>query len=238
MACKSELSYVRIRGTPRHGCSWTHFPSPRPSNSRAEKSPPALASACSPPTPLPCSATAARPPDVDYGMRCPSLAAHTTLRHDILKGMLHHVGHRAGIASTQEPALRHLPVLTGGAGTVTSASGISTRVEARGDIHLAFPGGITIADISVIHPSSINTLKLASGSGNYGRRSCCSARLTEASHVCTSGAKRLPFVPFAVESYGRLGQPGDETLACAGRRSCWPWQGQWGIHCCRSFARA
>jgi hypothetical protein len=54
------------------------------------------------------------PSDVDHGMPCSSLAAHTTLRHDILKEILRRVVHKAGIASTQEPALRRLPGLTGG----------------------------------------------------------------------------------------------------------------------------
>jgi hypothetical protein len=97
-----------------------------------------------------------RPTDVDHGMRCRSFAAHTTLGHDILKGILCRVVHRAGIASTQEHALYRLSGLAGGAGC--SASGISTRVEAQGDILLALPGGITIADISVIHPLSTHTL--------------------------------------------------------------------------------
>jgi hypothetical protein len=71
-------------------------------------------------------------------MRCPSLAslaAHTTLRHDILKGILRHVAHRAGIASTQEHALRLLPGLAREVGT--SPLETSTQVEALGDILLA-----------------------------------------------------------------------------------------------------
>jgi hypothetical protein len=92
-------------------------------------------------------------------MRCSSLAAHTALRHDILKGILRLVVHRAGIASTQEPDLRRLPGLPGGAGT--SALWAPAPVEARGDILLALPGGVTIADISVIHPLSINALPAA-----------------------------------------------------------------------------
>jgi hypothetical protein len=103
--------------------------------------------------------TPLRPTDVDHGMRCPSLSAHTTLRPDILKGILGRVVHRAGITSTQEPALSRLPGLAGGAGI--SASGPSSQVEARGAILLALPGGITIADISVFHPLSINTLPAA-----------------------------------------------------------------------------
>jgi hypothetical protein len=91
--------------------------------------------------------------------RCPSFTAHTTLRHEILKGILRCVVHRAGIASTQKPALRRLPGLAGGAGT--SSTGASTRVEARGDILLALPRGITIVDISITHPLAINTLAAA-----------------------------------------------------------------------------
>jgi hypothetical protein len=85
-----------------------------------------------------CSAPL-RPIDVDHGMRCASLAAHTTLRHDILKGILCLVVHRAGIFSTQEPALRRLPGFAGGAGTSTWRT--RTPLEARGDIILAYPRG-------------------------------------------------------------------------------------------------
>jgi hypothetical protein len=55
-----------------------------------------------------------RPTHVDHGMRCPSFSAHTTLRPGILKGILGHVVNRAGITSTQEPALSRLPGLAGG----------------------------------------------------------------------------------------------------------------------------
>jgi hypothetical protein len=71
-----------------------------------------------------------RPTHVDRGRRCPSLAAHPTLGHDMLKGILRRAVHRAGIASTQEPALRRVAGLAGGAGT--STLGASTQVEARG----------------------------------------------------------------------------------------------------------
>jgi hypothetical protein len=128
-----------------------------------------------------CGATL-RPTEADHGMRCPSLAVHTTMRHDILKGILRRVVHRAGIASTQEPALRRLFRLAGGAGT--SATGASTRVEARGDLLLALPGGITIADISITHPLAINTLAAAATTAG-------ASGPTEAHNVLTSGAEWL-----------------------------------------------
>jgi hypothetical protein len=68
-------------------------------------------------------------------------------------------------------------------GAVTSATGASTLVEARGDILLALPGGITIADISITRPLAINTLAAAVTTASAGP--------TEARHVLTSGAEWL-----------------------------------------------
>jgi hypothetical protein len=136
-----------------------------------------------------------RSSDVDHGMRCSSLAAHTTLRHDILKGILRRVVHRAGIASAQEPALHRLPGLAGGAGI--SASGASTRVEARGDILLVLPGGITIADVSVIHPLSINTLSVAAATAGAAASRHDQQKQAAYAQVEPNG---YPFVPFSVES--------------------------------------
>jgi hypothetical protein len=98
--------------------------------------------------------------DSDHGMRCPSLAAQTTLRHDILKGILRRVVHRADIASALELPVRRLPGLADGAGI--AADGSSLRPGARGDILMALPHGITISNIFVIHPLSINVLPRAS----------------------------------------------------------------------------
>jgi hypothetical protein len=88
------------------------------------------------------------PSDVDHAMRCPSLAAQTTLRHDILKGIWYRVVHRAGIPSALEPPLRRLPGL---------ADGSPLRPGASGGILMALPRRITISDLSVIHPLSIHT---------------------------------------------------------------------------------
>jgi hypothetical protein len=62
---------------------------------------------------LPSNAPAAECPcdaplrlkDVDHGMWCASLAAHTPLRRNIQNRILRRVVHRAGIASTQDPPL-------------------------------------------------------------------------------------------------------------------------------------
>jgi hypothetical protein len=106
-----------------------------------------------------CGATLHRT-DTDHGMRCSALAAHFTLRHDILKGILLRAVHRAGIASTLEPPLRRLPGLAAGAGASADGSAI-LRPEARGDILMALPQGISIADMSFIHPLSLNIISRA-----------------------------------------------------------------------------
>jgi hypothetical protein len=135
-------------------------------------------------------------------MRCSSLAALTTLRHDILKGILRRAVHRAGIASTLEPPLRRLPGLAEGAST--SADGASIRVEARGDILLALPQGITIADVSIIHPLSINTLPAAAATAGAAAARRDQQKRAAYSRVELNG---YTFVPFLIENYGRLGQP-------------------------------
>jgi hypothetical protein len=62
---------------------------------------------------------------------------------------------------------------------VTSATGASTRVEARGDILLAVPGGIAIADISITHPLAINNLAATTAGAAAARRTNRSAPRTQ-----------------------------------------------------------
>jgi hypothetical protein len=161
--------------------------------------------------------TTLRPTEADHGMRCPSVAARTALRNDILKGILRRVVHRAGIASTQEPALRRLPGLARGAGT--SATGASTRDEARGDLLLALPRGITIVDISITHPLAINTLAAAATTAGAAAARREQQKRATYSRVEPNG---YPFVPFSAESYGRIGQPAMKLLHAMGDEAAGP----------------
>jgi hypothetical protein len=149
--------------------------------------------------------------DTDHSMRCSALAAHFTLRHDILKGILRRALHRAGIASTLEPPLRRLPGLAAGAGT--SAEGLAICPEARGDILLALPQGISITDISVIHPLSLNIISRVATTAGAAASHRDQLKWTAYARVEPHG---YGFVPFSVETYGRLGH--DEALAFAWRR--------------------
>jgi hypothetical protein len=150
-------------------------------------------------------------------MRCSVLAPQLTLRHDILKGILRRAVHWAGIASTLKPALRRLPGLAAGAST--SADGSSIQVEARGDVLLAMPQGIAIADVSIIHPTSLNTLSRAAAAAGAAASHRDRQKQTAYARVEPNG---YSVVPFSVESYGRLGQPAMTLLHSLGDEAAGP----------------
>jgi hypothetical protein len=131
-------------------------------------------------------------------MRCPALAAQTTLRHDILKGILLRVVHQAGIASSLERTPCRLQVLEQGDGL--SREGHSIRVGAWGDILLALRQVITVTDIPSVHPLSINTLSAAV---KVGAASSCGDQQERNAYVRVE-PNVYALVPFSVESYGRL----------------------------------
>jgi hypothetical protein len=145
-----------------------------------------------------CEATLHRT-DTDHGMRCSALAAHFTLRH-ILRRILRRAMYRAGIASTLEPPLRRLPGLA--AGAVTSADGSAIRPEARGDVLMALPQAISVADISVIHPLSVNIISRAATTAGAAASHRDQLKRTTYARVEPHG---YGFLPFSVETYGPLG---------------------------------
>jgi hypothetical protein len=139
------------------------------------------------------------------------------LRHDILKGILRRAVHRAGIASALEPALRRLSGLAEGAGT--SADGSAIRVQARGDILLVLPQGIYITDVSVIHPLSQNALPRAAATAGAAAALRDRQKRTAYARVEPNG---YGFIPFSVETYGRLGQPAMKLLHLLGDEAAGP----------------
>jgi hypothetical protein len=73
-----------------------------------------------------------------------------------------------------------------------------------GTSSLPFPQGITIADASIIHPLSINTLLAAAAMAGAAAARRDQQKRAAYSPVELNG---YMFVPFSMESYGRLGQP-------------------------------
>jgi hypothetical protein len=158
-----------------------------------------------------CCWAALRHTDFGHAMCCS--APQLTLLHGILKGTLH----RVGIAPALEPTFRRLPGLAAGAGT--SADRSPVRVKARGNVLLATPQGITIADVSVIHPTSLNTLSRVAATAGAAASHRNRQKQTAYARVEPNG---FSFVPFSVESYGRLGQPAMKLLHLLGDETAGP----------------
>jgi hypothetical protein len=78
-----------------------------------------------------------------------------------------------------------------------SADGSPSLPGARGDILMAMPQGVAIADVSVIHPLSINSLSAAAASPG-----AAAARRDHQKRTAYAGVEPngYAFVPFSVES--------------------------------------
>jgi hypothetical protein len=88
-------------------------------------------------------------------------------------------------------------------GTGIGADGSAVRIEARGDIIMALPRGISITDISVIHPLSVQILSRAAETAGVAASFRDQQKKTSYARVEPNG---YGFVPFSVETCGRLGQ--------------------------------
>jgi hypothetical protein len=113
-------------------------------------------------SPLPCNAVDIRcqfvaVPSVDgrdHAMTCTFAQGKATMRHDILKGILHRAIHYAKFAFTLEPTLRRLLGLEAGASCGVRETG-APGMEARGDILRALESGMSVVDVSTTHPSGV-----------------------------------------------------------------------------------
>ena len=135
------------------------------------------------------------PGDIDHAMTCTSLRGVMTLRHDILKSIWRRLANRAGVASSVEPTIRTLP----GA----QATAVANRPDSRGDILFMMPSGLTVADVSVIHPASTTYVHAAQTTGG-------AATLRDAAKIAkytSADPNGYAFIPLSTESYGRLGKP-------------------------------
>jgi hypothetical protein len=76
--------------------------------------------------------------------------------HNILKGILRSDIHRAGVASSLEPAICRLPSQATGGAPVCDGT-------VHGDIVLVLRDAVTVADMLVIQPQGVDTLTAAAG---------------------------------------------------------------------------
>jgi hypothetical protein len=86
-----------------------------------------------------------------------------------------------------------------GASRGTEAAGL----EASGDILLALESGMSVVDVSITHPSGVANRAAATTDGAAAARRNREKRRTYG-QLEPNG---YPFIPFSVETYGRLGKP-------------------------------
>ena len=142
-----------------------------------------------------------QPDDLDHAMTCLSIRKTVTLRHNMLTATWRRIASRSGVTSTAEPLIRQLPGAQGAAA--------AARPDSRGDLLLILPSGLTVVDISVIHPAAASYVRAAA-------RSAGSAAATRDARkralYRTADPNGYAFTPLSVETYGRLGEPAMELL--------------------------
>jgi hypothetical protein len=138
--------------------------------------------------------------DKDHAMSCKALSGAMTLRHEILKGTWRRIANRAGIASSAEPAMRSLPGV--------QASAVANSPESRGDILMVLPDGLTVTDVSVIHPAAASYVRAARVEGG----AAASRDQVKRAQYSSADPNGYAFVPLSVETFGRLGKPAMELL--------------------------
>ncbi len=149
--------------------------------------------------PRPCLCGAGNAATPDHAMVCKSVAKQTQMRHDIVAYAVRRVVCRAGCASSLEPSYRHL-----------RNRGVAG--QRRGDIMVVLPSGkISIVDVVVTHPSQQAHVNQASTRSGHAAAHAERSKVSEFRRI-GEDAGQYDFVPFAVESYGRLGASAQSFL--------------------------
>ena len=191
--------------------------------------------------PPPCTCGAGQASTPDHAMVCKHVAKMTQMRHDIVVSAVRRVICRAACPSSLEPMYRALaaPRQGGvprqqGAQAAPAAAGPGQAARAapanpprqqqqhradpgqrRGDIMAVLPGGrIDIVDVVVVHPSRQDILGRSCQEEGFAARSAANRKVRNFSGFGDAG--QYEFVPFAVESYGRLGAASQSFLKTLG----------------------
>jgi hypothetical protein len=140
--------------------------------------------------------TQVRPGNIDHAMTCTALNGAMTLRHDIIKDTVRRIAQRATVASSAEPVLRPL--------RGAQAAALSSRQDARGDILLVLPEALTVIDVSIIHPAASTYMGQAASTDGGA---AATRDQEKRARYQLSNPDGYDFIPFSVETFGRLGKP-------------------------------
>jgi len=134
-----------------------------------------------------------------HAMTCPKFAGYRTSRHNFIQQMVRYVFSSAGLASSIEPQEKHLKGLQPG----------DTGYGQRGDILVPLMDDILNIDVSVTHPASQEYRDAACRRPGAAAERRDTKKMNDHAKDGTSG---YSFIPFSIESYGRLGKPAEQLL--------------------------
>ena len=128
-------------------------------------------------------------------MTCSQVSKSTSMRHDSIRDILRRVHAYAGLCTSSEPPYRQLRGARGSQGK----EGLH-----RADLLSILPGGRHVmADVTVIHPLGVKVLPGAARTEASAAVAAEQRKQTEWEAFVDK--PQYEFVPFAIESYGRLG---------------------------------
>ena len=136
---------------------------------------------------------------VHHAMSCPSLAGFRTSRHNFMQALVRYLFSAGTLSTSMEPLERLLKTLRAG----------DKGYGKRGDIICLLLDEILNVDLSMIHPAA-QEYRAAAAKGP-GEAAKIRDRQKRNDHA-KEGNQGYTFVPFSIETYGRLGKPAEELL--------------------------
>lgn len=137
--------------------------------------------------------------DSHHAMTCTKMSGLRTWRHNHVQNSVRCGGRTAGLTTTWEPKERHF----------NNAQVGEEGYGKRGDILIGMMDDWLNVDISITHPCKDTTR--AKASKVAGAAAAQKARDKRSTHE-TEGTPGYTFVPFIVETYGRLGVDAEQLL--------------------------
>ena len=149
----------------------------------------------------PCDCRGGHGGRADHAMTCIRANGIIAKRHDAYYETLRKICSRAGVCNSAEPPYRKLRKVNGKAG----------EGKHRADILTVLPGGRHVMiDTTVVHPLRCAYLDRASREDGAAAKAAARTKVLDWEKFTDHPA--YEFVPFAVESYGKLGVAAEEFV--------------------------
>lgn len=137
--------------------------------------------------------------DSHHAMTCNKMSGLRTWRHNLVQNSVRCGGRTAGLATTWEPKEHYF----------NSAQPGEDKYGRRGDVLMLLGGDCLNVDIAVTHPAKSGTRAKASKEAGAAAAEKEKSKIRD--HE-TNGTPGYRFVPFIVETYGRLGTQAEALL--------------------------